>query len=451
VKTKKYLSLPLVLWLLWSAFGCSLPEPPQLVSISNPPVFKPKTPEEIKTLEEAMAAVITVTSKELGLPVVEPLYLHLHKNADAFGAYAGKYGRRLPHDVVQFAVAVAEENRFHINMEKIQGRPWSALIKTLAHEYAHNIEYALSVQRGPQWVREGFADWVAAKVLHSLGWQDYALSLHRAQLEVSRLKASLPSLSELDESQRWATWTNQPKGAIMTYRLAFLAVDRLMEIKGLPAMSRYFTSQDFQGSFGLRWNDFEADFKKSLVETKPLIRKDLKAQKPEWKIGDQWQYAQKLPGRGGTSKREVIREDVFDGTSSYVIRVGRNENFYAKDLLALQVTSQRGKVVIKRNPPYQLLSWPLEVGKEWRNVFILENIEQKSSQTLDYQVVLAGFEDVKVPAGNFPSFKIEVYGSQNGRLESEHWYCAEAKWFVKERFYLASGVREEELIKFKVN
>ena len=450
MKTKNNLRLLLGLWLLWSILGCSLPEPPQLVAISNPSLFKPKRPEEIKTLEEAMAAVITITSNELGLPAVEPLYLHLHKDTNAFGAHAGRSGR-LPADVVQFAVAVAEENRFHINMEKTGGRPWSALIKTLAHEYTHNIEFALSVQRGPQWIREGFADWVAAKVLHSLGWQDYDLSRHRAQLEVSRLKAPLPSLSDLDESQKWVVWANQPKGAIMTYRIAFLAVDRLMARKGLPAIKRYFTSQDFQGSFGLPWNEFETNFEKSLVETGPLRWKELKAQKPEWKIGDQWQYAQKLPGRSGTLKREVIREDVVDGTPSYVMRVGSNENSYTKDLLALQVTLQRGKVVTKRNPPYQFLSWPLEAGKEWRSVFILENIEQKSSQTLDYQIVLANFADVKVPAGNFPSFKIEVYSSQNGSLLAEEWYSPEAKWFVKERIYLSEGVREEELTSFKVD
>lgn len=448
---KRYILFLPILWLLWTAPGFTIPEPPQLVTISSPSPFKPKTPAEIKTLEEAMAVIITVTSKELGLPVVEPLYLHLYKDTDAFAAYAGRSGRRLPPDVVQFAIAVAEENRFHINMEKVRGRPWSALMRTLAHEYTHNIEYALSVQRGSQWLREGFADWVAAKVLHSLGWQDYALSLHRAKSEVSRLKMSLPTLSDLEESAKWAVWANDPRGAILTYRLAFLAVDRLIDKKGLQGVIDYFRSLNFQGSFGLSWSDFETEFKRSLVEAKPVARRDLKAQKPEWKIGDQWEYAQKLPGRRETFKREIIREDVIDGTPAYVVRVGKSENFYAKDLLAVQTTLQKGKVATRRNPPYQLFSWPLEVGKEWRNVFILENIEQKSSQTLDYQVVLADFEDVKVPARNFPSFKIEVYNSQNGRLESEHWYSAEAKWFIKERFYLSSGVREEELIKFKVD
>lgn len=398
-----------------------------------------------------MAAIITITSQELGLPVVEPLYLHLHKDSDAFAAYAGGYGRRLPLDVVQFAIALAQESRIHINMEKVRGRPWSTLIRTLAHEYAHNIEYVLSVHRGSQWIREGFADWVAAKVLHSLGWQDYALSLHRAKLEVSRLKISLPTLSDLEESQRWAVWANDPRGAILTYRLAFLAVNRLIDKGGLQGITRYFTSQDFPGSFRLSWNDFETEFKKSLVEAQPVLRKDLSRQKPEWKIGFQWQYALRLPGRSGSPRREIVREDIFEGTPSYVVRSGRNENFYTKDAFGLLATASGGKAISKRNAPHQYFSWPLEVGKEWRTTYIRENVETKSSQTLDYTVLLANVEEVKVPAGTFDSFKVEVYGFQNGTLVAEHWYSPKVRWFVKERFYLSNGVREEELVSFKVD
>jgi len=428
-----------------------MPEPPQIVAISNPPPFKPKSPEEIKTLEQAMAAIITVTSKELGLPEVEPLYLHLYKDSDAFGAYAGSDGRRLPRNVVQFAIAVATGNRFHINMEKVRGRPWSALMTTLAHEYAHNIEYVLSVQRGPQWTREGFADWVAAKVAHSLGWQDYALSLHCAKLEVSRIKMTLPTLSDLEENAKWAVWANDPKGAILTYRLAFLAVDRLIDKKGLEGAIDYFRSLNFQGSFGLSWSDFETEFKKSLVEAKPVLRKDLIGQKPEWKIGFEWQYAWRTPGRTGSLKREIIREDTFEGVPSYVMKVGVNENFYTRDILGLLATVARGKVISKRNLPFQPLSWPLEIEKEWRNSFMLERLGGKSSQTADNQMMVSNIEEVKVPAGTFEAFKIEVYGSSSGNLLEERWYSPKVKWFVKERIYLSSGVREEELISFKVD
>lgn len=398
-----------------------------------------------------MAAIITITSKELGLPVVEPLYLHLYKDTDAFAAYAGSGGRRLPSDVVQFALAVAEESRFHINMEKTRGRPWRTLIKTLAHEYTHNIEYVLTVQRAPQWIREGFADWVAARVLDSLGWEDYATSLHRASLEVLRHKAELPSLSDLEESRKWAIWANHPKGAITTYRLAFLAVDQLIKRGSLARMLDYFKSQDFQRSFGLSWSEFDTEFKKSLAQAKPTTRKDSIAEKPEWKIGYKWQYAWKAPGRSGTLDREIIREDTFEGVSSYVLRVGRNEHFYPKDALGFLATASKGKPISKRNPPDQYFSWPLEVGKERRNTYTRESLAEKSAQTFDYTVLIADIEQIKVPAGTFEAFKIEVYGFQNGLLVMERWYSPQVKWFIKHRTYLSNGVREEELTSFKVD
>jgi len=451
MKTKHFLVSLLYLGLLWIAPAYSAPEPPQLVAISNPPIFKPKSPEEIKTLEDAMAAIITITSKELGLPVVQPLYLHLYKDADAFGAYAGRGGRRLPSDVVQFATAVAEESRFHINMEKTRGRPWSTLIKTLAHEYSHNIEYVLTVQRGSQWVREGFADWVAARVLDSLGWEGYEIAVQRATLEVLRHKGELPSLSDLEESRKWAIWANHPKGAITTYRLALLAVDQLIKRSSLTRMLDYFKSQDFSRSFGLSWSEFDSEFKKSLAQGRATTRKDSIGQKPEWKIGYKWQYAWKALGRSGTLDKEIIREDIFEGVSSYILRVGRNENFYAKDSFGFLAVASKGKPVSKRNPPDQYFSWPLEVGKEWRNTYTRENLAEKSSQASDYSVLIADIEQIKVPAGSFEAFKLEIYGFQNGLMVMERWYSPQAKWFVKERIYLPNGVREEELTSFKVD
>lgn len=261
--------LPFLLFLL-STLACSIPELPQLVSISNPEVFRPSTPQEVNSPEQAMAAVITVCSQELGLPVVEPLYLHLYKDTAAYAAYASGHGR-LPHEIANFAVAVAQENRIHINMERTRGRPWGSLVRILAHEYTHNVEHSLtgSLRSGAQWIREGFADWVAAKVMHSLGWQDYAASLHLARQAVVREKDSLPKLSDLAKPKDWVNLASQPKGSIMTYRLAFVAVDRLIEKKGVRGMILYFGSEDFQGSFGLSWSDFETEFKKVLIETKP--------------------------------------------------------------------------------------------------------------------------------------------------------------------------------------
>src|SRR5215208_7982357 len=109
---------------LFSHVSLSVAQLAPPASISNTRVFKPRTPAEVKTLEDAMAAIMTVTSRELALPVVEPLYIHLHQDTNAFAASAGRSGNRLSSVTVRFAVAVAQENSFHINLERTKGRSW---------------------------------------------------------------------------------------------------------------------------------------------------------------------------------------------------------------------------------------------------------------------------------------------------------------------------------------
>lgn len=194
-----------------------------------------------------------------------------------------------------------------------------------------------------------------------------------------------------------------------------------------------------------------AESRPQTVEAKPIMRTGMKAEKPEWKVGYEWRYAWKRPGRSGTLTRVLIREDTFEGVPSYVARVGKAENYYTKDVLGLLATMSGGKVTLKRNAPFQSLSWPLEVGKEWRNSFTLERLEEKSSQTFDNRMVVSKVEEIAVPAGTFEAFKIEWYGSYTGNLVGEYWYSPKVKWFVKERIYHADGVREEELISYKVD
>ena len=423
-------------------------QPIDFIQITNAPYFKPKTPAEIKTIEDAMATVITITSKELGLPLVDPLTLHLHKDTNSYAASAGRTGR-LAFEVVQFSVAVAQDLRFHVNMERVQGRPWGALIKLLAHEYTHNIEYLFSsLFRGSTWIREGFADWVSWKVLDSLGWQPYATSVHRAKLEVARQAKSLPTLAELENSNGWVTWANQPNGSILTYRLAFLAVDKLVATSGVAAVERYFSQQSFATGFNISMRDFEREFKASLgvpSTTKLLVQK---IDKPEWRVGQRWQYAWKAPGRTGSLTREILKEDHLDGVAAFVVQTGNNEVYFSKQSLGLLATATKGKLTSKRSAPLEFFSWPLEDRKEWRDAFVLENLEQKSSRKIENLHAVAGLEEISVPAGTFESIKINTFAVNGGALLAEHWYAPGAKWFVKTREYLQDGVREEELTSF---
>lgn len=187
------------------------------------------------------------------------------------------------------------------------------------------------------------------------------------------------------------------------------------------------------------------------TESKPSPGQGLRAEKPEWKVGYEWKYAWKRPGESGTGTREIIKEDTFEGVPSWLVKVGRNEQFYTKDTLGQLAIMSKGKLVSKRTPPRRFLVWPVEVGKEWRDTYLLENIEEKSSRNIDVRRVVSKREQVTVPAGAFEAFKIETYNSYDNRLLEEHWYSPAAKWFVKIREYRREGLREEELMSIKVD
>jgi hypothetical protein len=185
------------------------------------------------------------------------------------------------------------------------------------------------------------------------------------------------------------------------------------------------------------------------AEGKPLAATALKAERPGWKIGYEWKYAWKAAGRSGTVTTELVREESLAGVPSYVLRTGKEEQFYTKEALGLLATMSGGKLVLKREPPDARFSWPLVVGKEWRSSYLLENIAERSTEKFDYRMVVSGVEVVKVPAGTFAAFKIELYYGSD--LLFEYWYSPKAKWFVKIKTYPSGGMREWELISFKAD
>lgn len=175
------------------------------------------------------------------------------------------------------------------------------------------------------------------------------------------------------------------------------------------------------------------------------------ADRPEWKVGYQWQYSWKDPSGNGTLTKEIVREESFGGVPSFVLKRAKNEDFYAKDILGLLGTMAGGRVTVRRTAPFQALSWPMEVGKEWSNAYLVQRPEEKSPESQENRVVVTKLEPVTVPAGTFDAFKIEIYNARTGALLNEYWYAPAVKWFVKSRVYNQEGVREEELKSFKVD
>lgn len=432
--------------------GCGFPERPEVITVSQPPTSRPAKPSDLKTVAEAMAAIMTVCREDLHLSIVEPLQLFLYKDTASFEAY-GQRG------VATNWIAYAQGKNLHINLGEIRRRrgksEFFALVTILAHEYGHVIQNAFA-RTGlkldlPLWFKEGFADWVAAKVLDSLGWQDYGLTLHRAKLELAHNRDLLTSLDGLD----WLNWhalVDKPKGYVRTYILAFVAVDRLMETGDSSATLQHLKTGDFAKIFHRSQDVFQPDFQNHLSKSNPP-KGEIAMPKPNWTVGDQWVYEEKSPEARRILVREVVREEAFQAMPSYVVKTdSEGESFYTKETLGLIAVMEEGKLTLRRDRSGQAFSWPLAVNKKWRNTYAEENLKDRSKDTIDLSIVVSAIEEMTVPAGTFQTARIEAYDSKSGRLLFERWYSPQAKYYIKTRSYATKeGLVERDLISLKIN
>jgi hypothetical protein len=344
VQDRKY--APLMLVLVWLIVGCDIPERPETITISNVSSFKPARPNEVQDIQQAMAAIITVCRDDLGLPVVDPLLLNLYKNTRSFAFYGSGWST-LPVDVAHFA-ASAKENKIHINQEKLQNESWGTALPLLAHEYAHNVQYVLTdgSPRGTTWFAEGFAEWVAAKVIDRLGWQDYGITAGRVRRELVRHREIIAGLSWLQNKQDWESLLQKPKGYVRTYGLAFAAVDRLIERRGLISALEYMKSGDFEGSFGESQVAYKVELGISgpTAEREEEQERNIAIYKPEWRVGYRWIYQERRPGMTRTVLKKVVKEDSIRGMPVFRVQGDNEEELYVKDTLGLIATEKGGKL-----------------------------------------------------------------------------------------------------------
>jgi len=109
---------------------------------------------------------------------------------------------------------------------------WGSGAVVLAHEYGHVIHNSLlrDAIKAPAWFREGFAEWVAAKVLDSLKWVSIDVTTRRAWRELKHNGLFDRSVSV--DYKNWKSRLEQPGGFVATYSVAFVAVDRLIGRRG---------------------------------------------------------------------------------------------------------------------------------------------------------------------------------------------------------------------------
>jgi hypothetical protein len=172
---------------------------------------------------------------------------------------------------------------------------------------------------------------------------------------------------------------------------------------------------------------------------------------PAWKVGDEWGYAYKSPSDSGTYVWAVDRLEMLEGTQHYVIKTGTRELFYRVSDLASSLERVDGVVVLREMPPRLTYAWPLAVGKSWEESHRQERPVDRTTTDRNSQWTVESEETVTVPAGTFRTLRITWRNKNTGAMLYEMWYAPAAKQWIKIREILSNGMRERELIAYKLN
>lgn len=172
---------------------------------------------------------------------------------------------------------------------------------------------------------------------------------------------------------------------------------------------------------------------------------------PEWKRGDEWAYRWQSPRGKGTFIWSFDHEETLNGEVFYVVRSGpTRDTFYRKKDLAFYMDRVNGQVEYRHAPPTPWAPWPFRAGAKWEVRFVAEQPAEKQAEQY-VRICESSDETITVPAGVFNTVKVVCRDAETGALALEIWYSLALKQMVRERSVFAYGVRERELIAYKVH
>jgi hypothetical protein len=220
--------------------------------------------------------------RDLGLPVPDRVTVYVYGSRGTFEEGLVRDGHLSPAraaELSEYAVGVGRPRQllFH-DVSTERGREWLRLV---AHELTHVCQIELAgVERGPaQWLKEGMAEWIAFSVLERLRLDSVARRRESARGSVRR--SISPTAATLDlgalGSAAGFTARHRSDGAVLTYQLAFLMVDHLIERGGLARLVDYFREftpspdgdRSFERVFGQTLGAFEREVLEGLATPRP--------------------------------------------------------------------------------------------------------------------------------------------------------------------------------------
>jgi hypothetical protein len=234
----------------------------------------------IFTYESALATIGAVFERDFGFPPIVAT-AHLYPDARRLEAelLAVGYDPELARDAATRMRAIALHRRVLVNDGVSAEAGWPARVGTLAHELVHCLQYELGGGRrgtSDQWLREGFAELMSLRLLERI--QAIAPGMGRRWLADELAGSNLSQAPRLDAMRTFRQWVALAgRSEIAPHAQAVLAVDRLVEQQGIPAVldyfSRFATREDpagnFQAAFGQTREAFEADLERALGIRRP--------------------------------------------------------------------------------------------------------------------------------------------------------------------------------------
>jgi hypothetical protein len=129
-------------------------------------------------------------------------------------------------------------------------------IRLIAHELVHTLQYQLiGGRRGAseQWLREGFAEWVACRVTARIGLGTFESLRDDVIQQLARVRLGAPP-APFEELATFPQWVEaQQRYEVPVYAQAFIAVELLIEMRSVAAMVDYFKAfretEDRDGAF----------------------------------------------------------------------------------------------------------------------------------------------------------------------------------------------------------
>jgi hypothetical protein len=277
--------------------GCA--SAPQVLTIPSVTDTAIPPPYGTKDYGAALAAIMSVMVRDLKLPPIDEGSVTLYpsqasyeagvvaqsaENLERLRKQLGPRPKQMKEAESVLAATtmavgsngVGMYKRVLINEWRVAKFPWSEWVRLLAHELTHTADREL-VDGHPaasdQWLREGFAEWVGYKVVDTFGAQGFSDSRkHALDLILTATSyQTFPGLGQLARNSDWITWS-RTLGRAATYGQAFIAVDYLIEEKGLPAVIEYFRlfkkwnnrERNFATAFGESLTVFDGRFSKHL-------------------------------------------------------------------------------------------------------------------------------------------------------------------------------------------